>query len=122
MCRSLKRVVSKELEHDWVARHFKAKEADLQSNSWRWDTWSGFGRPGSGWTRDGQDGWEYDQEGWTFDRVDDQPTTGEPTAPHSPPGLGDVENTREAVNMTSSLGDIPGVSALCQVTLLNIIE
>ena len=36
--------------------------------------------------------------------------------------LGDVENTREAVNMTSSLGDIPGVSALCQVTLLNIIE
>ena len=29
--------------------------------------------------------------------------------------LGDVENTREAVNMLSELANIPGVSALCHV-------
>ena len=32
MCRSLKRVITKELENDWVARHYKAKEADSWSN------------------------------------------------------------------------------------------
>ena len=31
--------------------------------------------------------------------------------------LGEVEAAREAVTITSNLGNIPGVSALCQVTL-----
>ena len=68
MCRSLKRAISKELEDDWAARHYKAKEADSRweadrwSNSWRWDSsWSGSRRPGSWWPdsyRDGQDAWD----------------------------------------------------------------
>ena len=67
MCRSLKRVISKELENDWVARHNKAKEEYRWSYGWGWSSsWSSSWKTGS-WRGDscrgGEDAWGDEQDG-----------------------------------------------------------